>query len=204
MPNPVPFPPLRFSSHGEFVLTLAHFDTSYSVLVDASNCDAVTERKDITVCLTGQKDVIEKELSKYTYKIEQIEIVDAPEVIETGEPPVNAIRKKKNSSLVVGLNLVKSGEADGFVSAGSSGAVLVGGQVIVGRVKGVERPPLAPLIPTEKGVSLLIDCGANVAADAGAQCYDNQILKAFAAAPFLIAEFFLLYFYALQTTGFLF
>ena len=124
--------------------------------------DAVTERKDITVCLTGQKDVIEKELSKYTYKIEQIEIVDAPEVIETGEPPVNAIRKKKNSSLVVGLNLVKNGEADGFVSAGSSGAVLVGGQVIVGRVKGVERPPLAPLIPTEKGVSLLIDCGANV------------------------------------------
>ena len=128
--------------------------------------DAVTERKDITVCLTGQKDVIEKELSKYTYKIEQIEIVDAPEVIETGEPPVNAIRKKKNSSLVVGLNLVKNGEADGFVSAGSSGAVLVGGQVIVGRVKGVERPPLAPLIPTEKGVSLLIDCGANVDARA--------------------------------------
>ena len=83
-------------------------------------------------------------------------------MIETGEPPVNAIRKKKNSSLVVGLNLVKNGEADGFVSAGSSGAVLVGGQVIVGRVKGVERPPLAPLIPTEKGVSLLIDCGANV------------------------------------------
>ena len=112
--------------------------------------DAVTERNDITVCLTGQKDVIEKELSKYTYKKEQIEIVDAPEVIETGEPPVNAIRKKKNSSLVVGLNLVKNGEADGFVSAGSSGAVLV------------ERPPLAPLIPTEKGVSLLIDCGANV------------------------------------------
>ena len=83
-------------------------------------------------------------------------------MIETGEPPVNAIRKKKNSSLVVGLNLVKNGEADGFVSAGSSGAVHVGGQVIVGRLKGVERPPLAPLIPTEKGVSLLIDCGANV------------------------------------------
>ena len=137
--------------------------------------DAVTERKDITVCLTGQKDVIEKELSKYTYKIEQIEIVDAPEVIETGEPPVNAIRKKKNSSLVVGLNLVKNGEADGFVSAGSSGAVLVGGQVIVGRVKGVERPPLAPLIPTEKGVSLLIDCGANVDArpSPGTVCPDG-------------------------------
>ena len=74
----------------------------------------------------------------------------------------HAIRKKKDSSIVVGMKLVKEGRADAFVSAGSTGAVLVGGQVIVGRIKGVERPALAPLFPTEKGVSLLIDCGANV------------------------------------------
>ena len=77
-----------------------------------------------------------------------------------------AIRKKKDSSIVVALNLVKSGQADAFVSAGSSGAILVGGQVIVGKIKGIERAPLAPLIPTKTGVSLLIDCGANVDARA--------------------------------------
>ena len=73
--------------------------------------EAVSERPDITVCLTGQEDIIKKELEKYTYKKEQIDIVPASEVIETGEPPVNAIRKKKDSSIVVGMNLVKRGEA---------------------------------------------------------------------------------------------
>jgi len=124
---------------------------------------AVEERSDIEVILTGDKDVIEKELEKYTSAPkERIHIVPTTEVIETAEPPVMAIRKKKDSSIVVGLNMVKKQEADAFVSSGSSGAVLVGGQVIVGRSKGVERPPLAPLIPTAEGVSLLVDCGANV------------------------------------------
>lgn len=124
---------------------------------------AVKERSDIEVILTGNKDVIEKELEKYTSAPkERIHIVPTTEVIETAEPPVMAIRKKKDSSIVVGLNMVKKQEADAFVSSGSSGAVLVGGQVIVGRSKGVERPPLAPLIPTAEGVSLLVDCGANV------------------------------------------
>lgn len=128
--------------------------------------DAVTAREDIQVILVGQEDVVRAELSKYTYPQERIRVVHAEEVIETAEPPVNAIRKKKQSSIVVGMNMVKQKEADAFVSAGSSGAILVGGQVIVGRIKGIERPPLAPLIPTEKGVSLLIDCGANVDARA--------------------------------------
>ncbi len=124
--------------------------------------DAVNSRKDIKVFLVGQEDVIREELSKYGYPKEQIEIVHAPEIIETAEPPVVAIRKKKQSSIVVGMNLVRNKEADAFVSAGSSGAVLVGGQMIVGRIPGIKRPPLAPIIPTETGVSLLIDCGANV------------------------------------------
>ena len=128
--------------------------------------DAVNQRKDIFVYLVGQQDAVEEELKKYTYPADQIQIVHAEEVIETAEPPVMAIRKKKQSSIVIGMNMVKQKEADAFVSAGSSGAILVGGQVIVGRIKGIERPPLAPLIPTEKGVSLLIDCGANVDARA--------------------------------------
>ena len=128
--------------------------------------DAVNARDDIKVYLVGQEDVVKEELSKYTYPEDHIEVIHASEVIEMAEPPVEAIRKKKQSSIVVGMNMVKQREADAFVSAGSSGAVLVGGQVLVGRIKGIQRPPLAPLIPTEKGVSLLIDCGANVDARA--------------------------------------
>ncbi len=124
--------------------------------------DAAGKNANVKVKLVGVQDILEKELSQYEYNREQIEVVHASEVIETGEPPVEAIRKKKDSSLVVAMNMVQEGEADAFVSAGNSGAILVGGQIIVGRIKGVERPPMAPLIPTANGVTLLLDAGANV------------------------------------------
>lgn len=124
--------------------------------------DAISRRSDIQVLLVGREDAVQQELKKYTVPKEQLKLIPASEVIETDEPPVNAVRRKKDSSIVVGMNLIRSGEADAFVSAGSSGAILVGGQVIVGRIKGVERPPFGALIPTEKGVSLLLDSGANV------------------------------------------
>lgn len=123
---------------------------------------AIQDKEDINVILVGREEVILNELGGYDYDKKRIIIVNAEENISNNEAPVMAIRRKKNSSVVVALNLVKNGEADAFVSAGSTGAVLAGGQLIVGRINGVERPPLAPLIPTISGVSLLIDCGANV------------------------------------------
>ena len=105
--------------------------------------EAVQEKDNIKVFLVGKKVSIENSLSKYEYNKEQIEVISAEEVITNDEAPVMAIRSKKNSSIVVGMNLMKNGEADAFVSAGSTGAILVGGQIIVGRIKGVERPPLA-------------------------------------------------------------
>ncbi|HEX3078730.1 MAG TPA: phosphate acyltransferase PlsX [Lachnospiraceae bacterium] len=124
--------------------------------------DAVNERNDIKVLLVGKEDIVNSELQQYTYSKDQIQVIHASDMITNDEAPVMAIRSKKDSSIVVAMNLVKSGEADAFVSAGSTGAILVGGQLIVGRIKGVERPPLSPLLPTINGVSLLIDCGANV------------------------------------------
>ncbi|MCT4687389.1 phosphate acyltransferase PlsX [Vallitalea sp.] len=124
--------------------------------------ESINDDNNIKIYLVGNNIIINEQLTKYTYNKEQLEVVDAKETIDTCESPVMAIRRKKDSSLVKGLNLVKEKKANAFVSAGSTGAILAGGTFIVGRIKGIERPALAPLIPHKKGVSLLIDCGANV------------------------------------------
>ncbi|MCR5742595.1 MAG: phosphate acyltransferase PlsX [Lachnospiraceae bacterium] len=135
-------------------------------VVDALIAD--TDKK-LSVILVGREADVKRELeacktekNRSTFDESRIRIVHADDVIETGDPPVVAIRNKKESSMVKALTMVKEGEAEAFVSSGSTGAVLVGGQLIVGRLKGVQRTPLAPIIPTLNGAALLIDCGANV------------------------------------------
>lgn len=117
---------------------------------------------DFKIALVGKEDVIKAELAKYKYDEEKISVVNASEVIENCDVPTVAIKRKKDSSMVVGMNMLKRGEAAAFVSAGNTGALLTGATVIVGRIKGVERPALGTMLPTEKGHTLLIDAGANV------------------------------------------
>ena len=129
----------------------------------AGAIEAVKEFDQISVILVGREADINAELSGYEdYPKDRISVVNADEIIDMGEVPTLAIKEKKNSSLVVAMKLVRDGKADAIVSAGSTGAILVGGQLVVGRIKGVKRPALAPFLPTRKGMSLLIDCGANV------------------------------------------
>lgn len=136
-------------------------DNSPSALIDGC-VDAAKLYDDVEFIFTGDERVITDYMSEKGYGSSRISIIDAPETITCGEQPTVAIKRKKNSSLVKALELVASKEADAFVSAGSTGAVLAGATLIVRRIKGVKRPALAPVMPTVKGPVLLIDCGANV------------------------------------------
>ncbi len=125
---------------------------------------AVNLIDDVEIILTGDKTYIENFLVDFGYNGGKISILDAPEEITCNEAPTMAIRQKKNSSLVVGLDALKANDdIVGMISAGSTGAVLAGGLFRVGRMKNVLRPALSPLLPNKKGgKTLLIDCGANV------------------------------------------
>lgn len=128
---------------------------------------AVNEMAGMKVLLTGRTEEIEKCLAKLKEEginpdRSRLEIVEANDIISNEDAPVMAVRRKKDSSLVVAMKLVKEGKADAFISAGSTGAVLVGGQLIIGRLHGIERSPLGAMVPTVNGMSLILDCGANV------------------------------------------
>ena len=124
--------------------------------------EALRRNPELTVTLAGIVPEIEKYLAGADDVRSRITLLDAPEVITNHESPVMGVRKKTKSATVLGMLAVRDKEADGFVSAGSTGAVLAGGMFRLGRIPGVERPALAPLMPNGKGYFLLIDCGANV------------------------------------------
>lgn len=124
--------------------------------------EAMDMYDDLSFIVTGKEEELKTYIDQYGCDKTRIEVVDATEEITCHDAPVDAIRRKKNSSMVLALNAVKEGRAAACISGGNSGALLAGGQFLVGRAKGVKRTPLAPLIPHRYGSSLLIDCGANV------------------------------------------
>lgn len=125
-------------------------------------CAKASKDTSCIIVLVGKEQAIKNALGNCTYDESKIEIVNADDIITMEDSPVTAIRTKKDSSMVIGLKLLKEKKVDGFVCAGNTGALLAGATLIVGRIKGVERPALAPLIPTKRGNTLLIDCGANM------------------------------------------
>ena len=123
---------------------------------------ATKEAPHLSIILTGPEDELKEILAKHTHRGD-ITVVHAPDVIHPSESPTLAFRRKKESSLVVALKLVKEGNANGFVSSGSTGAMLTGATVLIGRKKGIERPALGTLLPNaKKGFTLLVDSGANM------------------------------------------
>ena len=152
--------------------------------------DAVKERSDFKLVLTGDEDLVNRELDKYTFDASRVEVVACTQVITNDDVPTQAVRAKRDSSLVVGLNLLKNdAEAGGFVSAGSTGAVLTGGIMFVGRLKGVMRPALCPGIPNVRGeITLLCDCGANAECKPAYLAQFGVMASAYAKAAYGVKE----------------
>ncbi|MBA1333815.1 MAG: Phosphate:acyl-ACP acyltransferase PlsX (EC 2.3.1.n2) [Firmicutes bacterium] len=123
----------------------------------------------LTIALVGKQDIIHRVLEGNTNG--RLEVIDAAEVITNEESPVEAIRRKKASSMVAGMDIVKRGEAEAFISAGNTGALMAGALFRIGRIEGIDRPALAPIIPTLSGGSMLIDAGAN------ADCKPKNLLQ---------------------------
>ena len=125
------------------------------------------------IVIVGDGDKIEFQLKKYKYSDEKISVKHASEVIENDDAPVRAVRRKKDSSMVVGLNMVKSGDGDLFISAGNTGALMAGALFNLGRIQGIDRPAIASIYPIlgTKKPSLLVDAGAN------SECKPSNLLE---------------------------
>ncbi|MDD6175807.1 MAG: phosphate acyltransferase PlsX [Firmicutes bacterium] len=123
---------------------------------------ALEEFSDLSILLTGSEEIIRKVCAEQNISLDRMEIVDAPQVITMEEHAGEIMRSKKDCSMAQGLRRLAAGEGDAFVTAGSTGALVVGATLIVKRIKGIKRAALAPVMPNDKGFFMLIDCGANV------------------------------------------
>lgn len=130
------------------------------------------EQSDDTLLLVGNESLIKEELQSYQYPTEQLEIIPASQVVEMNESPATALRKKKDASIMVATRLVQAGKADAVLSCGSTGAQLAAAIFILGRLEGIDRPPIVASIPNQAGgYSLVVDVGANV------DCKAQQLLQ---------------------------
>ncbi len=125
-------------------------------------CMAVSELKDISILLVGRKNELQQLITENGLPATNIEIVDAPDVITMEDEPTSVIKEKQYSSMAVAFRMLKEDKADAFVSAGNSGAVLVGATLIVKRIRGIKRAALGAVMPSAVGPYIMLDCGANV------------------------------------------
>ncbi len=136
-------------------------------------CIDALEEMSGDIVIIGDKNLIESELEKYTYIHSKITVVHTTDIITNDDQPVKAIRSKKDSSMVVGMNLLKEKKIDGFISAGNTGALMTGALLILGRIPGIDRPSLTAVYPNPaiKKACLLVDAGAN------AECKANNLVE---------------------------
>lgn len=130
-----------------------------------------TCKQKIEIILIGKKDILKKELSSRRVSALPIEIKDATQVVDMGETPIDACRKKPDSSIVVGIMMLKDKLVDAFVSSGNSGAVMAAAVLYLERLKGVRRPAIATVFPTLKKSCVVVDVGAN------AECKPKHLLQ---------------------------
>ncbi len=124
---------------------------------------ALAEEKNLFITLTGSSEIINKELNNYHYPSDRIDVLDAEQVINNDDQPSLVLKKKKDSSMMKAISLVKEGKAQAVISAGNTGALMAGGLFILGRIPGIDRPALAIPLPTRKnGPTVLLDVGANL------------------------------------------
>lgn len=147
--------------------------------------EALNDDKNLYLILTGRQNEIEAELKKYTYDKTRLEIVDCPDVIDMNDIPTEAIKRKQSSLIAAYWMLKKEDDICALVTAGSTGATIVGGQLILGRIRGVKRPALCPAIPNSRGsFTLLCDCGANAECKPVMLCQFALLASAYAEVGF--------------------